>query len=64
MSEDGSSHDVEKIQQIRDERGYSYKDEIEIARDTLPNYDEKVKYETKKLIGLWLLVKGRDQDCL
>ena len=30
------------LDKVRKERGYTYEDVIEISRDTLPNYDEKV----------------------
>jgi len=32
-----------ELQQIRQERGYSYSDIITIHRDTLPNYDQKLQ---------------------
>jgi 1,2-dihydroxy-3-keto-5-methylthiopentene dioxygenase len=32
-----------KLQQIREERGYSYEDSIEISPSTLPNYETKIK---------------------
>ncbi|RXM31038.1 hypothetical protein EOD39_7323 [Acipenser ruthenus] len=32
-----------KLAKIREERGYSYVDIIEIHKDTLPNYEEKLK---------------------
>ncbi|KAK7465209.1 hypothetical protein BaRGS_00037613 [Batillaria attramentaria] len=35
--------DEATLLKIRNDRGYNYKDEIEIARDTLPNYEEKLK---------------------
>ncbi|KAK7092004.1 acireductone dioxygenase-like [Littorina saxatilis] len=44
VSEDGSSYDEEKLNKIRKDRGYSYQDEVDIARDTLPNYEEKLKH--------------------
>jgi 1,2-dihydroxy-3-keto-5-methylthiopentene dioxygenase len=31
------------LDKVRKERGYTYEDVIEISRDTLPNYDEKLK---------------------
>ena len=36
------SYDEQTLTKIRDDRGYSYEDVIEISRETLPNYDEKV----------------------
>ena len=36
------SYDEQTLKKIRDDRGYSYEDVIEISRETLPNYDEKV----------------------
>jgi len=35
--------DDPKLQAIRDERGYTYKDIINVAKDTLPNYEQKIK---------------------
>lgn len=35
--------DEARLQKIRDDRGYSYQDHIEISRDALPNYDEMLK---------------------
>lgn len=30
------------LRKLRDERGYSYEDEITCSKECLPNYDEKV----------------------
>jgi len=41
---DADNHASEgKLGKIRDDRGYSYQDLIEISPDKLPNYDEKIK---------------------
>jgi len=33
----------ERLQAIREVRSYSYQDVIEVSKDTLPNYEEKIK---------------------
>lgn len=32
-----------KLEELKKERGYSYEDEISISKETLPNYEEKIK---------------------
>lgn len=41
------SYDEQTLKKIRADRGYSYEDMMEISRETLPNYDEKVNWEIK-----------------
>ena len=41
------SYDERAVKKIREDRGYSYEVCIEISRETLPNYDEKVNSENK-----------------
>ena len=36
--------EIEKLDKIRKERGYTYEDAITISRKLLPNYEEKVMY--------------------
>ena len=36
------SYDEQTLTKIRDDRGYSYEDAVEISRETLPDYEEKV----------------------
>lgn len=41
VNEDGC-YDKEKLQKIRDDRGYNYEDVVDCSPTTLPNYDDKV----------------------
>lgn len=42
VNEDGY-YDKEKLQKIRDDRGYNYEDVVDCSPTTLPNYDDKLK---------------------
>ena len=41
------TYDEQALNKIREDRGYSFEDHVEISRETLPNYDEKVNLENK-----------------
>lgn len=49
-----------ELEQIRKDQGYSYMDIIQIHKDTLPNYEEKVTQAQKLGILNWTVSPKND----
>ena len=61
MQFDADTHENnEDYAELKKKRGYSFEDCIEISRDKLPNYDEKVMFLGLELMMMMILYDNDD----